>query len=159
MYISAYFSSLGLYLDKKSRMNTCAHSMHSLIATNTLLRSCESTLICCLPDSTAISSKEAIALASTRPLDSLVTKIQSKETRLLVSASLGAISNTFGILNTAVFLTQGSSSLRAAFKGSTRYQFSFGTLKELIVLTAKARIIGLDLLAASFLKEEIVMIA
>lgn len=52
-----------------------------------------------------IYSREAIALANTSALGSLTTKFSSKVTKLLVSGSFGAISNIFGTLNTAVFLT------------------------------------------------------
>lgn len=77
--------------DTKSRIKTYAHYIHSFIATKTLLSSWESTLLCCLPDNTAISSSEPITLASTRPFDCLVTNFWSKETKLFASASFGAI--------------------------------------------------------------------
>lgn len=49
--------------------------------------------------------------------------------------------------------------MRAFFKGSTKYSLSLGTLKELIVLTANALIMGLALFAASFLNKLIDMMA
>ena len=91
-YISAYLSDLGVYFDKKSRMKTWAHSILSLIATSILLNSCSSTFICAFPERTAISSRDAIALASTSPFGSLTTSASSRATRFLVYESLGAIS-------------------------------------------------------------------
>ena len=45
-YIYAYSSFWGVYLHKKSRIKTCAHSIHSLMATNILPSRTESILIC-----------------------------------------------------------------------------------------------------------------
>lgn len=98
-------------------------------------------------------------LARTKAFDSFETKLYKEFTRFKVSGSSGEISYILGTLNTAVFRTYGSSSLRAIFKGSTKYSLSFGTLSELIVLTAKALMIGLALLAASFLIRLIHMMA
>jgi len=58
--------------------------MHSLIATRILLSNWLSTLIWVLPDKILIYSKEAIALANTKPFDYLVTKASSKLTILFV---------------------------------------------------------------------------
>lgn len=72
-------------------MNTCAHSIHSLTATRSLLSNWLSTLIWLLPDKILIYYKDAIAFANTNPFDYLVTRISSKVTMLLVYALLGAI--------------------------------------------------------------------
>jgi hypothetical protein len=48
--------------------------MHSFIATSTRLSSCWSTLMWVRPERMLIYSREAIALARTRPLDYFVTR-------------------------------------------------------------------------------------
>jgi len=72
-------------------MNTCAHSIHSFIATKILPNNVESIFIWLRPLWIPIYYKEAIALAKTRAFGSLVTRIYNDDTRLLVSGSFGAI--------------------------------------------------------------------
>jgi len=48
--------------------------------------------MCSFPSRVCISYKEAIALASTKALPSLMIRASNKETKFLVSGSFGAIS-------------------------------------------------------------------
>jgi len=52
-----------------------------------------------------IYSKDAIELASTNAFGYLVTRFSNEFTKFRVYGSSGAISNIFGTLSTAVFLT------------------------------------------------------
>lgn len=86
-------------------MNTCAHSIHSLMATNNLPSKAESNLTCSRPERIRIYYKEAIELASTSAFDYFEIKFSSELTKFRVYGSYGAISNILGTLSTAVFLT------------------------------------------------------
>jgi hypothetical protein len=82
------------------------------MAVNSLLSRAESIFTCSRPlyyriqyDRMRIYYKEAIEFASTSALDYFMTSASNAVTKFNVSGSYGAISNIFGTLSTAVFLT------------------------------------------------------
>lgn len=84
MTISAYSEVLGLYVAKKSRINTWPHSTHSLTATKSLVKILWSTSISCLFIWVPISTNEETVLAKTNEFGSFAINSWSVSIRWIV---------------------------------------------------------------------------